>query len=278
MSGGRSGRFADRVVLITGASSGIGAALARAFAREGASVALTARRTERLDALATELERSGSRAIAVRCDVARDGDLEHAVAITRERLGPIDVCVANAGFGVVGRLDRLTLEDYRRQFETNVFGVLRTIYATLDDLKRTRGSLVIIGSVSGHVALPVNSAYSMSKFAVRALAESLGHELRRDGVAVVLISPGFVESEIGQVDNQGVWHPAARDTVRRRFQMPTAKAARQIVAAVARRRPEAVITGHGKLAVFAQRHAPWVVSQAVRRLAIRGRPEPKAGA
>ncbi len=269
------GRFDGRVVLITGASSGIGAALAREFAREGAWLALAARRTDRLEALAAELQRSGRRTLAVRCDVTRDGDLEEAVRATHDRLGPVDVAVANAGFGVVGRVDRLSLADFRRQFETNVFGVLRTVYATLEDLKRTRGSLVIIGSVSGHLALPQNSAYSMSKFAVRALAESLGHELRRDGVAVVLISPGFVESEIGRVDNLGVWHPGGPDTARRSFRMPAAKAARQIVAAVARRRSEAIITGHGKLAVLVQRHAPWLVSQAVRRFAVRGRPEPK---
>src|SRR5207247_45407 len=172
--------------------------------------------------------------------------------------GRIDVVVANAGFSVTGLVESLTLEDYRTQFETNVFGVLRTVYATLEDLKTTHGRLVIVGSVSGHVAVPGGSAYSMSKFAIRALAESLGHELHPHGVAVTLVSPGFVESEIRQVDNRGVWHPEPREPLPSALVMPTATAARQAVRAVARRRREAVVTGHGKVAVFLQRHAPWL--------------------
>src|SRR5207253_2181190 len=228
-------RFAGHVVFITGASSGIGAALAREFARAGADVALTARRVERLERLAAELVAAGRRALVAPADVTVDGDLERAVARTRAALGPIDVAVANAGFGVTGPVESLTLEDYRTQFETNVFGVLRTVYATLEDLKKTRGRLVIMGSVSGHVAVPGGSAYAMSKFAVRAFAESLGHELVPHGVTVTLVSPGFVESEIRQVDNRGVWHPEPREPLPRRLVMPTARAARQVVRAVARR-------------------------------------------
>ena len=236
---------------------------------------LLARRVDRLATVAAELERAGGRALALACDVTRDGDLERVVAQAREALGRLDVVVANAGFGVVGPLERLTLDDYRRQFETNVFGVLRTIYATLDDLKRSRGRLVIIGSVSGHVATPGSSPYAMSKFSVRALAEALGHELAPSGVSVTLISPGLVESEIRQVDNRGM----LRDTppqgqVPAWLVMATPRAARHIVRAIARRRREVVITGHGKLAVFLQRHAPWLVAWGVRRFGVKSRSEP----
>lgn len=274
--GERRQRFAGNAVFITGASSGIGAALAREFAREGADVALAARRTDRLEALAAEVGKTGRRAVVIACDVTRDGDLERAVERTRAVLGKLDVVVANAGFGVSGPLERLSLDDYRRQLETNVFGVLRTIYATLDDLKKTRGRLVLIGSVSGHVGVPGSSAYSMSKFAVHGLAASLGHELAPYGIAVILISPGFVESEITQVDNRGVWHAEApRRPLPRAIVMPTPAAARQIVSAVARRRREAVITGFGKTAVFLQRHLPGAVSVAIRRFGIKGRREPR---
>jgi short-subunit dehydrogenase len=270
----RGRRFDDAVVFITGASAGIGAALAREFARRGARLALAARRTERLDALAGELGRDGTPVVVLACDVTRDADVEKAAALTRQAFGRIDVVVANAGFGVVGPLERLTLDDYRRQFETNVFGVLRTIYATLDDLKRTRGRLAIIGSVTGHLATPGGSPYAMSKFAVRALAEALRHELRRAGVAVTLISPGFVESELRQVDNQGVWHAQARDIVPSWLQMSGAAAARRIATAIARRRREAVITGHGKTLVFVQRHLPGLMSALVGLSGYRGRNEP----
>ncbi len=261
--------FAGRVAFITGASSGIGAALAREFARAGADVALAARRGDRLKQLAAEIEAIGRRALALPCDVRVDGDLERAAARARTVLGRLDVVVANAGFAVMGPLETLTLDDYRHQFETNVFGVLRTVYATLEDLKQARGHLVVIGSVTGHVALPASTAYSMSKFAVRALAESLAHELAPSRVAVTLISPGWVESEIAHVDNRGRWHAAARDRRPKILVMPAATAARHIVRAVARRRPEAMITRHAKLAVFLQRHVPWLVRSVVRRFASR---------
>jgi short-subunit dehydrogenase len=274
--GGHRQRFAGNAVLITGASSGIGAALAREFAGEGADVALVARRVDRLEALASEIGKTGRRAVVIACDVTRDGDLERAAGQARAALGKLDVVVANAGFGVTGKLETLSLDDYRRQLETNVFGVLRTVYATLDDLKKTRGRLVLIGSVSGHVAVPGSSAYSMSKFAVRGLAASLGHELAPYGVAVTLISPGFVESEISQVDNRGVWRPQApRRPIPASLVMATPTAARKIVSAVARRRREVVITGFGKAAVVLQRHAPWLLAAVIRRFGIKGRREPR---
>ena len=266
--------FGGQTVFITGASAGIGAALAREFARQGAAVALAARRVDRLEGLAAELRAGGTRAIAIACDVTKDGDLERAVAEARHALGPLAVAVANAGFGVVGRFERLSLEDHRRQLETNVFGVLRTAYAALPDLLHTRGAFVIIGSVSGHVGVPGTSSYVMSKFAVRGLAQSLGHELAPRGVAVVLISPGYVESELYQVDNRGQRHPDAVDRVPRPLRMSARRAARQIVAAVARRRSEVVITAHGKATVFLQRHVPWLVSWGIRKFAVKARPEP----
>ena len=267
-------KFRGQVVLITGASSGIGAALAREFARQGADLVLTARRADRLTALADEIERGGRRALALTADVTVDGDLERAVGQARAKLGRLDVVVANAGFGVVGPVERLTLDDYRRQFETNVFGVLRTVHATLAELKASRGRLVILGSVAGYVATAGSSPYSMSKFAVRGLAEALGYELAPAGVAVTLVSPGFVDSEIRRVDNSGRFQTASKEPVPGWLLMPAPKAARQIVRAVARRRREIVVTGHGKFAVFFQRHAPWLVARVVRAFGVRSRPEP----
>jgi short-subunit dehydrogenase len=272
----RRQRFAGNAVFITGASSGIGAALALEFAREGADVVLAARRRDRLESLAAEIGAIGRRAVVAPCDVTREGDLERAAAAGRAAFGKLDVVVANAGFGVTGLLERLSLDDYRRQLETNVFGVLRTVYATLEDLKKSRGRLVVIGSVSGHVAVAGSSAYSMSKFAVRGLAASLGHELAEHGVSVTLISPGFVESEIRQVDNRGVRRvEAPARPIPAALVMATPTAARKIVSAVARRRREVVITGFGKAAVLLQRHLPGLLAEIIRRFAIKGRREPR---
>lgn len=267
-------KFTGQAVLITGASSGIGAALAREFARRGSDVVLTARRLERLERLAEEIRQRGGRALAVAGDVTRDGDMERVAAAARSAFGHLDVVVANAGFGVVGTVERMTLDDYRRQFETNVFGVLRTVWSTLDEVKRARGRIAIIGSVAGHLATPGSSPYAMSKFAVRALAEALGHELAPHGVSVTLISPGLVESEIRRVDNAGRLSDRAPDPVPSWLVMPAERAAHQIVDAIGRRRREAVITAHGRATVFLNRHAPWLMATLIRRFGIRGRGEP----
>jgi short-subunit dehydrogenase len=252
-----------KTVLITGASSGIGAAIARALVPHGANLVLAARRRERLDALAAELG-ARVRAVAVEADVTHDGSVEEAVAVAERTFGGLDVAIANAGFAVTGRLDHLGLDDYRRQMETNLFGVLRTVYAALPALKRTRGQLVIMGSVAGHVPSPGLSPYGMSKFAVRALAEALHGELAREGVGVTLLSPGFVVSDIGHVDNQGRRQESDASRVPAWLRMPTAEAARQIIGAIETRKREAVITTHGRVMVFLYRHAPWLLRAAFR--------------
>ena len=198
------GFFRDKVILITGASSGIGEELAWQLSQAGAKLTLAARRAELLQALAERIAAAQKpRPLVVACDVTRDGDLEQAVAETVRHWGKLDVAIANAGFGVVGPLRKLSLDDYRRQFETNVFGVLRTIYAALPEIEKARGNIAIMGSIAGWGATPGASPYSMSKFALRALANSITPELRLRGVKVTLISPGFVDSNIRRVDNRG---------------------------------------------------------------------------
>ena len=233
--------------------------MAREFARRGADVVLLARRWERLEALALEVRARGRKALTIRCDVTSEEELGKAVAGTLEEFGRIDWVIANAGFGVAGAVHKLSIDDYHRQFDTNIFGVLRTVQATRDALIASRGSLAVMGSVMSYLALPVGSPYSMSKHAVRALAGSLRAEMAKYGVGVTLLAPGFVVSEIRQVDNQGRYHEAARDKIPRWLSMDTDKAARKLVKAVVKRKREAVITGHGKIVVFVERHFPWLI-------------------
>ena len=264
-------RLEGSVTLVTGASSGIGAAVAREIATQGGDVVLAARREERLASAAEEIEAMGRRALVVPCDVTRDGDLEAVVDKVRQVFGRLDYVVANAGFGVVGRFSELELEDYRRQFETNVFGVRRTVQATRAELIATRGCLAIVGSVNGCVPLPRTSPYSMSKSAVHALASCLWYELRPYGVGVVLVAPGFVESEIRQVDNQGTHHPRAPDHIPWWLAMRSDKAARRIVRALHRRPRLQVITVHARVGMFLQRHFPGWVARLVYLVMARGR-------
>jgi short-subunit dehydrogenase len=264
--------FAHKAVLITGASSGIGAELAWQLARGGARVVLAARRAPLLESLAARITASGApEPLVIECDVTRDGDVERAVAACRERFGRLDIAIANAGFGVVGPFARLALDDYRRQLETNVFGVLRTLHAALPEVQKARGHLVIIGSVAGWTATAGTSPYAMSKFAVRALANALTPELAQLGVKVTLISPGFIESEIRRVDNQGVWHEEVREPIPAWLVMRRDKAVRQMLRAIEQGRRERILTRHGKLVVALERFAPWVLRAAGRRMAARGR-------
>ena len=265
--------FGGRTVLITGASSGIGAELARELARRGAHLLLLARRMDRLQTLAAELRSQGNEVVVAEADVTREGDV--ARALTLAPGARIDVVVANAGFGVAGPIQQLTLADYRRQYETNVFGVLRTIYETLEAMRASRGQLVILGSVAGYAAMPGASAYASSKFALRGLAEAIRGDLARDGIRVTLVSPGFVDSDIRRTDNRGALHAEAPDPIPGWLRVPTARAARVIVSAVARGRAEIVVTGHGKLIVFLVRHFPWLVRLAMLRGGVHGRTEPR---
>ena len=260
--------FRDKVALVTGASSGIGEELAWQLAQAGAKLTLAARRRESLERLAQRISASAKEApLVAECDVTRDGELERAVSETMRRWGRLDVAVANAGFGVVGPLKNLSLHDYRRQFETNVFGMLRTIYAALPEIEKTRGNIALIGSVSGWAASPGASPYAMSKFAVRALANSITPELRLSGIKITLISPGFVVSEIRRVDNRGALHTEAADPIPSWLAMSTDKAARQILRAIAIGKREAIITGHGKLLVALERFTPWITRAVGRRIA-----------
>jgi len=253
-----SSRFNEQVVLITGASSGIGAALARRFAGEGAHVVLVARRLERIESLAQELTAGGRRSLAVEGDVTRDGDLERAVELARKEFGRLDVAIANAGILVRGRIVTLTLDDYRKQLETNTFGVLRTVMAAIPALRETKGRVVIIGSLIGMVSIPGGTPYCMSKFALNGLADGLGHELALDGISVTHVMSGFVSTEI--YDKVRLRRPPHK-----LIALTPTQAAARIVVAVHRRKRTFILPWPTKAAIFLQRHFPWLVYRAIDR-------------
>jgi NADP-dependent 3-hydroxy acid dehydrogenase YdfG len=182
----------DPVFLITGASSGIGAATARAAARSGYRLALAARSTDRLNNLAAELG-GPERALAVQCDVTEWEQQQAMVASTLEHLGRIDCVFANAGFGAKRGFLQESPEQWRAMVLTNVYGAALTIRATIETLRESRGHLLLTGSVAGRRALP-GSLYSATKWAVTAMGESARQELNGSGVRVTLIEPGMVDT------------------------------------------------------------------------------------
>jgi NADP-dependent 3-hydroxy acid dehydrogenase YdfG len=184
--------MSDPVFLITGASSGIGAATARAAAGAGYRVALAARSIDRLSMLADELG-GDERALAIRCDVTEWSDQEAMVAAVRERYGGLDVVFANAGFGAKRGFLNESPDYWRAMVLTNVYGAALTIRATIEALKESRGHLLLTGSVAGRRAL-AGSLYSATKWAVTAMGEGARQELNGTGVRVTLIEPGMVDT------------------------------------------------------------------------------------
>jgi NADP-dependent 3-hydroxy acid dehydrogenase YdfG len=189
----------DPVFLITGASSGIGAATARQAAAAGYRVVLAARSTDKLEALADELGGS-ARALAVACDVTEWEQQEAMVAAALTTFGQLDVVFANAGFGATRGFLEESPEHWRSMVLTNVYGAALTIRATIERLRESRGHLLLTGSVAGRVALP-GSLYSCTKWAVTAMAQSARQELDdNSGVRVTLIEPGMVATPFFEND------------------------------------------------------------------------------
>jgi len=271
-SGNRVTRFFDnKVVWITGGGSGIGRATALEFARQGAQVVVSGRRVDRLTETVEELRRTGVEARAVACDVCDEEQIAAVVGEIRRELGRIDVAMANAGFSVAGRIEQLSAEEWRRQLDTNVVGAALTAKHALPALRETKGRVVLVGSVAAFICSPGLAPYNASKYAVRALGQTLSIELFGSGVSCTTVHPGFVESEIAQVDNSGRFDSGREDRRPQKLMWPAEKAARVIVSAVRKRKRELVFTGHGKVGAFIGQHMP---SLAHRMMA---RNRPRAG-
>lgn len=186
-----------KTAVITGASSGIGAAIAQHLAEEGANVVLAARRKERLDALAAEINgNKKGQALVVETDVAKKADINNMTQKAVEAFGTIDIFVNNAGVVLNGAIREGEVEKWDQMIDVNVKGVLYGINAVLPDmLKRSSGHIVNTDSVSGHEVTKTSGVYSATKYAVRAISMGLEKELARTGVRVTNISPGMVETE-----------------------------------------------------------------------------------
>lgn len=200
----------DPVFLITGASSGIGAATARHAAQAGYRLVLAARSQEKLDALTDELG-GADRALTVRTDVMQWADNEAMVAAALERFGRLDVVFANAGFGAARGWLKETPEHWHDMVNTNVLGAAYTARAAIPALRESRGHLLLTGSVAGRRVMP-GSLYSCTKWAVTAMGEALRQDLDGTGIRVTLVEPGAVETPF--FDNPGEGRLEADDIAR----------------------------------------------------------------
>jgi short-subunit dehydrogenase len=247
------------VVWITGASSGIGKAMAFEWAMLGYKVALSSRRKELLDNVANDIRVSGGEALVIPCDIMEEVAIENAVLEIIKNWGRLDVVVANAGFGVFGSIDKLTAADWNRQLRGNVTGLALTVKYALPYLKKYNGRIGLVGSVGAYLPNPNLGAYGASKAAVHSIGQTLQIELMGTGVSCTTMHPGFVVSEIARVDNEGVWHPERTDPRPSNLIWPTDKAAKVMVKAILKRKRNYIFTTHGKIFVWLQRWFPGLI-------------------
>lgn len=220
----------NKVVLITGASSGIGEATARLLARQGARVVLGARRTERLAALADEIAGDGGQVRYRQLDVTRREDVAAFVAFAVATFGGIDVVINNAGVMPLSNLEALKVDEWDRMIDVNIRGVLHGIAAALPVMQQQkRGQFINISSIGGHYVVPTAAVYCATKFAVRAISDGLRQEVG-DGIRVTVISPGVTESELADT----ISDPASREGMKqfRKVAIPAAAIARAIQFAI----------------------------------------------
>jgi short-subunit dehydrogenase len=188
------------VVVITGASAGIGRATALRLARDGAAVVVSARRRDRLDELVRDIEALGGRALAVVADVTREEDMDRLVGHTIERFGRVDVMICNAGFGVEGTLNQVASEHMRRLLDVNYLGTFHAARAVLPVFRRQgAGHLLFISSIVGKRGVPQMGAYAATKFAQVGLAECLRAELAGSAIHVSVVFPVSTDTEFHQV-------------------------------------------------------------------------------
>jgi NADP-dependent 3-hydroxy acid dehydrogenase YdfG len=192
-----SNNIAGKVVVITGASSGLGEATARLLSAQGAGVVLGARRADRLQSLASELTGRGGKALAVTTDVTRRDQVKKLVDAAVQTFGRIDAMINNAGIMPRAPLERLTIDDWERTIDINIKGVLYGIAAALPHMKQQKaGHMIFVSSVAGHKVGPDFAVYAASKFAVRVLAEGPRQEVKPYNIRTTVISPGAVATEL----------------------------------------------------------------------------------
>jgi NADP-dependent 3-hydroxy acid dehydrogenase YdfG len=227
-----SDSIAGKIVIITGASSGMGEAAARHLAAQGARVIVAARRAERIETLVAEISKNGGEAIAVATDVTRHEDMRKVADLAVERFGRIDVLVNNAGVMPLSPIERLKVDEWDHMIDVNLRGVLYGIAAVLPHMQAQKsGHIVTTASVAGHKVFPGSAVYSATKFAVRALCEGLRQELKPYNIRTTVISPGAVTTELLDHISESDVQTANRDYVGK-VGIPAATFARMVAFAI----------------------------------------------
>ena len=196
-------QLAGQVVVVTGASMGIGEAITRIFASEGASVVMLSRDAARAEAARARVGLS-DRTIALSCDVRNAEEIDRVLALTLHHFKRIDVWINNAGHGLLDSISQMDMAACREMFETNFFGAVSAMQAVIPVMRQQGGGTIInISSVAGHIPIPFHAAYGATKFALNAIGKAAGVELKKDGIRVLTVCPGYVRTAFGENAVQG---------------------------------------------------------------------------
>lgn len=255
----------DRVVIITGGSSGIGRACALRFAQAGARVVISARNADRLKEVENELLRSGAEVLAVQGDVANENDCVRLINESLNRFGRIDVLINNAGISMRALFHGIDLRVIRQLMEVNFFGMVYCTRYAMRDLLKSKGSVVGISSIAGFQGLPGRTGYSASKFAMQGFLDALRVENLRTGLHVMTVCPGYTESNIRNAALTADGSAQGESPREEKEMMTSEEVAEHIYRGVINRKREIVLTTQGKLAFYLRKFLPSLVDRLVYR-------------
>jgi len=251
--------FQDNVVILSGASQGIGEQLAYQLADQGAGLVLAARSLEKLEAVGSECRRRGAQAIAVQTDVTDENQCNNLIEQAVREFGRIDTLLVNAGRGWPRRFENLPdLSSLRDEMNLNYFGMVNCVFAALPYLKQTRGRIVGVGSFGGLVGLPGTIGYNSSKHAMRGFLNTLRAELVGTGVTVTLVFPGAISGEALEA--------TMGDNARHVPTMTPERCAALVLRAAARRKRQQILTAEGKILFWLSLLIPGILDRLLNRL------------
>lgn len=252
----------DKIVIVTGASSGIGKALALKFGKMGSKVVLAARNTENLESVNAELKNSGVETLVVKADVSIESDCKSIIEQTVSKFGKIDILINNAGISMRAVFADLDLAVIKRLMDVNFWGTVYCTKYALPYLLQSKGSVVGVISVAGHIGLPARSGYSASKFAVRGFLDTLRCETQKTGLHVMVVAPGFTESNIRKVALKADGTTQTETPRDESKMMTSAEVADEIVSGIIRRKRSMVLTFlEGKFIVWLNKWFPSLVDK-----------------
>lgn len=253
----------DKVVLITGASSGIGKACALRFAKAGAKLIIAARSEEKLKQTALEIESNGGEVLIVLADVSSEKDCQSLVQQGLDKFGRIDVLINNAGISMRATLEDLDLSVVKQVMDINFWGTVYCTKFALESILKNKGSIIGVSSIAGYVGLPARCGYSASKFAMQGFLESVRTENFGSDLHVLIACPGFTSSNIRKTSLVADGSPQSESPRKEEKMMSAEAVADEIYHATVKRKQKLILTAEGKAAVFLSKFFPKLIQRMV---------------